>query len=135
MILLRSMRKICVGENGQMETRRSGRLMQKYKPKKQEKKRHRYYNIPESLSEFCIIVSLTAANTSRTFVVSVACVRLKKRASAKLGVLMYSKRFAYCGYTLNRARFDCINLHRMYLAALLMSDPPVYSGKYFSSGT
>lgn len=41
----------------------------------------------------------------------------------------------YCGYTLSRARFACINLHKMYLAALLISVPPVYSGKYRSSGT
>jgi len=34
------------------------------------------YRIPESLSAFCNIVSLTAAKTSRMFVVSVACVRL-----------------------------------------------------------
>jgi hypothetical protein len=32
--------------------------------------------MPESLSAFCSIVSLTAANTSRMFDVSVACVRL-----------------------------------------------------------
>ena len=41
----------------------------------------------------------------------------------------------YCGYTLSRARFACINFHRMYFAALLISDPPVYSGKYRSKGT
>jgi len=35
--------------------------------------RHR---IPEAFSAFCIIVSFTAANTSRIFEVSVACVRL-----------------------------------------------------------
>lgn len=34
------------------------------------------HNMPESLSAFCSIVSLTAANTSRIFDVSVACVRL-----------------------------------------------------------
>ncbi len=34
------------------------------------------YSIPESLSAFCNIVSFTAANTSRIFVVSVACVKL-----------------------------------------------------------
>lgn len=34
------------------------------------------YRIPESRSEFCMMVSLTAANTSRTLVVSVAWVRL-----------------------------------------------------------
>lgn len=34
--------------------------------------RHR---IPEAFRAFCIIVSFTAANTSRIFVVSVACVR------------------------------------------------------------
>lgn len=35
-----------------------------------------HYRIPEAFSAFCIIVSFTAANTSRIFVVSVACVRL-----------------------------------------------------------
>ena len=41
----------------------------------------------------------------------------------------------YCGYTLSRALFACMNRHNMYFAALLMSGPPVYSGKYRSSGT
>lgn len=36
------------------------------------------HNIPESLSAFCSIVSLTAAKTSRMFDVSVACVRLSQ---------------------------------------------------------
>ena len=35
------------------------------------------YRMPESLSAFCSIVSLTAAKTSRMFDVSVACVRLR----------------------------------------------------------
>ena len=35
------------------------------------------HRIPEAFSAFCIIVSFTAANTSRIFVVSVACVRLQ----------------------------------------------------------
>ena len=35
------------------------------------------HKMPESLSAFCRIVSLTAANTSRIFVVSVACVKLR----------------------------------------------------------
>jgi hypothetical protein len=35
----------------------------------------------------------------------------------------------YCGYTLSRAQFCCMKRHRMYLAALLTSGPPVYSGK------
>lgn len=34
------------------------------------------HKMPESLSAFCRIVSLTAAKTSRMFDVSVACVRL-----------------------------------------------------------
>lgn len=34
------------------------------------------HSMPESLSAFCSIVSLTAAKTSRIFEVSVACVRL-----------------------------------------------------------
>lgn len=33
------------------------------------------YRMPESFNAFCNIVSLTAANTSRMFEVSVACVR------------------------------------------------------------
>lgn len=37
----------------------------------------RGYRIPESRSAFCRIVSFTAANTSRTFPVSVACVKLE----------------------------------------------------------
>ena len=41
----------------------------------------------------------------------------------------------HCGYTLSRALFACMNRHRMYFAALLMSGPPVYSGKYRSRGT
>ena len=41
----------------------------------------------------------------------------------------------YCGYTLSRALFACMNRHNMYFAALLMSGPPVYSGKYRSRGT
>jgi hypothetical protein len=35
------------------------------------------HKIPESLRAFCRIVSLTAANTSRMFDVSVACVKLQ----------------------------------------------------------
>lgn len=35
-----------------------------------------HHNMPESLRAFCSIVSLTAANTSRMFDVSVACVKL-----------------------------------------------------------
>ena len=35
-----------------------------------------HHKIPEAFKAFCIIVSFTAANTSRIFVVSVACVRL-----------------------------------------------------------
>ena len=36
-----------------------------------------HYKIPDAFKAFCIIVSFTAANTSRIFVVSVACVRLR----------------------------------------------------------
>lgn len=35
-----------------------------------------FYRMPESFRAFCNIVSFTAANTSRIFVVSVACVKL-----------------------------------------------------------
>ena len=41
----------------------------------------------------------------------------------------------YCGYTLSLALLACVNLHKIYLAALLISGPPVYSGKYFSRAT
>lgn len=71
--------------------------------------------MPESFSAFWRIVSSTAADTSRMFDVSVACVK--------------------CGNTLSFARLACIKRQRMYLAALLMSGPAVYSGKYFSRGT
>lgn len=37
-----------------------------------------HYRMPESFNAFCNIVSLTAANTSRIFVVSVACVKLNR---------------------------------------------------------
>jgi hypothetical protein len=37
------------------------------------------YRIPESLRAFWRIVSLTAAKTSRTLLVSVACVKLEER--------------------------------------------------------
>ena len=36
------------------------------------------YNIPESFSAFCSIVSFTAAKTSRILLVSVACVKLRE---------------------------------------------------------
>lgn len=36
------------------------------------------YRIPESLSAFCRIVSLTAAKTRRILLVSVACVKLRE---------------------------------------------------------
>lgn len=47
------------------------------------------HKIPDAFKAFCIIVSFTAANTSRIFVVSVACVRLHAeldhgRAQAKV---------------------------------------------------
>ena len=45
------------------------------------------------------------------------------------------EKITHCGYTLNLARFACMNRHRIYFAALLISGPPVYSGKYRSSGT
>lgn len=38
---------------------------------------HGFHKIPESFRAFCRIVSFTAANTRRMFVVSVACVRLE----------------------------------------------------------
>ena len=45
---------------------------------------HGGYRIPEAFKAFCIIVSFTAAKTSRIFVVSVACVRLQKGQGTKL---------------------------------------------------
>lgn len=41
------------------------------------------YRIPESFNAFCSIVSLTAAKTSRTFEVSVACVRLDRSVTCR----------------------------------------------------
>jgi hypothetical protein len=41
----------------------------------------------------------------------------------------------YCGYMLNCARYSCMKCHNIYFAALLISGPAVYSGKYFSSAT
>jgi hypothetical protein len=58
-----------------------------HRPQSQNPKRVRKgacYRIPESLSAFCRIVSLTAAKTSRIFVVSVACVRLSICVSVHL---------------------------------------------------
>jgi len=72
-------------------------------------------HITESFRAFCGIVSFTVAKTNQMLVVSVAFVRW--------------------GYTLNRARLACMKHHKMYFAALLMSGPAVYSGKYFLSGT
>jgi hypothetical protein len=51
------------------------------KRKKEKGKFHKLtppedYSIPEAFNAFCSNVSLTAAKTSLTFVVSVACVRL-----------------------------------------------------------
>jgi len=39
------------------------------------------HNIPESFKAFCRMVSFTAAKTSRIFVVSVACVRLRAQSA------------------------------------------------------
>jgi hypothetical protein len=63
-------------------------------------------------------------------VVSVACVRLANISGGRAMIIE-----TYCGYTLNLARFTCINRHKMYFAALFTSLPPVYSGKWRSSGT
>lgn len=52
---------------------------EKKNPKKR-RERSRDYRIPEFLSELCNIVSLMAANTSRIFVVSVACIKLTARS-------------------------------------------------------
>ena len=83
------------------------------------------HRIPESLSAFCNIVSWATTNTSRIFVVSVACVKLTTIS----GPANDGRWRTYCGYTVNRALFACMNLKRMYLAALLISEPPEYSGK------
>lgn len=50
----------------------------------------RNYRMPESFSAFCSIVSLTAANTRRMFVVSVACVKLCK--SDRVVILLKKER-------------------------------------------
>ena len=100
-------------------------------------RRARGYRIPESLSAFCNIVSFTAANTSRILLVSVACVKLSPPHHISMHVTRKPARRegTHWGYTLSRARFACMNRQRMYFAALLMSAPPVYSGKYRSRGT
>lgn len=51
-----------------------------------ERKRldHGFHKIPESFRAFCRIVSFTAANTRRIFVVSVACVRLESVSLLRL---------------------------------------------------
>ena len=43
-------------------------------------------------------------------------------------------RCGYKGYTVNRARLARMKRHRMYLAPLLTSAPPVYPGKWFAKG-
>jgi len=43
--------------------------------KENEVRKNQNYRMPESFNAFCRIVSFTAANTKRMFVVSVACVR------------------------------------------------------------
>lgn len=68
----------------------------------------------ETTSSNSSTYSFTAAKTSLILLVSVAWVRW--------------------GYILNRARFVWVNLHRTYFAALLMSAPPLYSGKYLAKG-
>lgn len=47
--------------------------------RRKRNKENRNYRIPESFNAFCRIVSFTAANTKRMFVVSVAWVRLITR--------------------------------------------------------
>lgn len=91
----------------------------------------RFHRIPESLRAFRRMVSLTAAKTNRMFDVSVAWVRLNYCSAFAEG----DEPRTNCGYTLSLARFACINRQRMYFAALFISAPPVYSGKYFSNGT
>jgi hypothetical protein len=60
------------------------------------------HRIPESFRAFCRIVSFTAANTKRIFVVSVACVRLLKRQILGQALESLSEDIPYWGY-----RFRC----------------------------
>lgn len=84
-------------------------------------------------SAFWRIVSFTATNTRRSTLGSDDCDKLS--ASGKCIYRCQMMEATCCGYMLRRARFLCINIHRMYLAALLISAPPVYSGKLRSRGT
>lgn len=68
------------------------------------------YKIPEPLSVFWRMVSLTVANTCQIFVMFVACIK--------------------CGYALSCVWFSCMKSRRMYPAALLMSGLPMHLGKY-----
>ena len=46
-------------------------------------------------------------------------------ASESAAATVGKGRCGYKGYTFNRARLACMNRHRMYLAPLLTSAPPV----------
>jgi hypothetical protein len=72
--------------------------------------------------------------TSLMLDVSVACVILHPMLVNEK-VRNRIKYITNWGYTFSRARFACINRQRMYLAPLLTSAPPVYSGKNLSRGT
>lgn len=91
----------------------------------------RIYRIPLSRRAFCRMVSLTAAKTSRI------CVR---RADMSTRIVLndpnhrtrtfeVSVAWVRWGYTLNLARLVWVNLQRIYLAALLMSEPPNFKNK------
>ena len=94
----------------------------------------RYHRIPDSLRAFCRMVSFTVMKTSLMLDVSVACVMLHPMlVNGKAGKRV--KESTNWGYTFSLARFACINRQRIYLAPLLTSAPPVYSGKNLSRGT
>jgi hypothetical protein len=78
-----------------------------------------------------MMASSTAANTSRTLSVSVACVKPQNKHSLSRDWGKDRRNYTYCGF----ARFACMNLHKINLAALLMAGSLVYLGKYLSNGT
>jgi hypothetical protein len=85
------------------------------------------HKMPESFKAFCNIVSLTAANTRRIFVVSVACVKLLRGQLSlpySLSWTYWPEEGTYCGYRFRCARLTWLNLHRRYLAARFTSLPP-----------
>lgn len=96
-----------------------GRVARAVKEFKNNPPAHR---MPESFKAFCRMVSFTAANTNRMFVVSVACVRLRKEL--EYDVRTWASLETYCGYKFRCARLTWLKRQRRYFAARLTSLPP-----------